>query len=324
MAGFFGLFDYSKPGPGVDKNAPKKKGFFEFWDIYFRKFWRLVQANLLYMLVSLPIVTNGLAEAGLTYITRNFSREKHAFVSGDFFGTIKKNWKQALPIGLINLLLTFLLVYDIFFFYSTTANEDGSINVMGYILFILIMGVGVVFTFMKYYFSVMIITFKMTWKQIYRNCLILAFAGLWRNLLISAILVLVYAIGFVIAWFVPSVVAIPILIFAAVFFFPAFRSMVIQYNIFPVIKKHLIDPYYAEHPGEDKEARKNLNLETEPEPVQEDDEPIFTDVGRNEKEEAEEKAPLRIPKQYSEREIRKAKRFTKSSPQGRDDDDDTI
>ena len=69
MAGFFGLFDYNKPGPGVDKNAPKKKGFVRFFEIYFRKFWRLATANLLYILVSIPIVTGGLADAGLTYIT---------------------------------------------------------------------------------------------------------------------------------------------------------------------------------------------------------------------------------------------------------------
>ena len=34
MAGFFGLFDYSKPGPGVHKNGPKKKSFVVF-EIFF-------------------------------------------------------------------------------------------------------------------------------------------------------------------------------------------------------------------------------------------------------------------------------------------------
>ena len=27
MAGFFGLFNYEKEGPGIEKDAPKKKGF---------------------------------------------------------------------------------------------------------------------------------------------------------------------------------------------------------------------------------------------------------------------------------------------------------
>ena len=37
MAGLFGgLFNYDKEGPGVDKNAPKKKGFIVFFEIYFK------------------------------------------------------------------------------------------------------------------------------------------------------------------------------------------------------------------------------------------------------------------------------------------------
>lgn len=76
---FFGLFDYSKPGPGISKDAPKKRGFIEFWEIFFRKFWKLLQVNLLYLVTSIPVVTLGLSNAGLTYITRNFTREKPVF-----------------------------------------------------------------------------------------------------------------------------------------------------------------------------------------------------------------------------------------------------
>ena len=48
MAGFVGFFDYSKPGPGIEKDAPEKAAFFVFMDIYFRKFWNLIKINLLY------------------------------------------------------------------------------------------------------------------------------------------------------------------------------------------------------------------------------------------------------------------------------------
>lgn len=177
LAGFFGLFDYSKPGPGVDKNAPQKKGFVVFFEIYFRKFWKLCVANLLYVLVSLPVVTGGLAEVGLTYITRNFAREKHVFVAGDFFDTIKKNWKQALPMGLINLVLTAVLVFDIWFFGAPlfmnheSGKEPGIFN---YILLAFMLSVGFVVTFAKYYISMLIVTFRLSLKQIYKNAFILA------------------------------------------------------------------------------------------------------------------------------------------------------
>ncbi|MDO5397364.1 MAG: hypothetical protein Q4G33_05485 [bacterium] len=42
-----------KDGKGVDKNAPKKKGFFLFWDIVWHKLGKFIQANVLYSLLSL-------------------------------------------------------------------------------------------------------------------------------------------------------------------------------------------------------------------------------------------------------------------------------
>ncbi len=50
-----GIFNYYlKEGPGVDKDAPKKKGAALFFEILFRKFFELIKANSLYFIVSLP------------------------------------------------------------------------------------------------------------------------------------------------------------------------------------------------------------------------------------------------------------------------------
>ena len=72
---------------------------------------------MLYLVTSIPVVTLGLSNAGLTYITRNFTREKPVFLLSDYFAVIKKNWKQAFPMGIINTLLTLLIAFDIYFFY---------------------------------------------------------------------------------------------------------------------------------------------------------------------------------------------------------------
>lgn len=48
------LFDYTTPGPGVDKNAPPKKGIALFGDILQRRFWKMVSLNLIYLLFSIP------------------------------------------------------------------------------------------------------------------------------------------------------------------------------------------------------------------------------------------------------------------------------
>lgn len=50
--GIFGG-NYMKEGPGVDKNAPKKKGFFLFWDIVIQKFTKMLGTNMLHFLFSI-------------------------------------------------------------------------------------------------------------------------------------------------------------------------------------------------------------------------------------------------------------------------------
>lgn len=50
-----GLFNsYLKEGPGVDKNAKRRKGIFLYFEIIFAKFFKFIKTNSLYSLVSLP------------------------------------------------------------------------------------------------------------------------------------------------------------------------------------------------------------------------------------------------------------------------------
>ncbi len=59
--GFLGFGNYSKPGKGVDKNAPEKRGLFKFFEFYFRKFWQIMNVALIYFFAAIPafIITLG-------------------------------------------------------------------------------------------------------------------------------------------------------------------------------------------------------------------------------------------------------------------------
>lgn len=48
------LFDYNTPGPGVSKDEPPKHGIALFWDILYRRFWKMVTLNAVYLLFSIP------------------------------------------------------------------------------------------------------------------------------------------------------------------------------------------------------------------------------------------------------------------------------
>lgn len=315
MAGLFGFFDYTKAGPGVSKNEPKKKRFFQFWELYIRKFFRLCIADLLYLLVSLPVVTGGMAEAGLTYVTRNYVREKHVFLPDDFFGTIKKNWKQALGMQIIDMVATAVFAIALWFYgYPVFSADSGDGSILSTILFALMIMITVTWRVMRYYVYLQMITFRMTLKQIIKNSLKFVLISLKENFIISAILLAIYAFLAVAAYlFHPLSTVIVIVLF--LLFMPAFRSFLIQFMIFPVIKRVIIDPYYEEHPDEDIEARRDLNIETN-EAEEKTDDVIFEDRA-----DSETPTETVIPKQYSAEEMRRAKRYTRQPDA---DDDGTI
>ena len=104
-----------------------------FFDIFFRKLWTLFGVNLLYFIFFLPLVLGflalsfmknydlllwvlgacvvvfaiffGPATAGLTKIMRCFVLEKHTFIVRDFFKAFKENFKPALAVGIIDVLV---------------------------------------------------------------------------------------------------------------------------------------------------------------------------------------------------------------------------
>ena len=109
MAGFFGFMNYQKEGPGIQKDGPKKKTFIVFFETFFRNFWKFTTINLVYCLISLPIISNGFARVGLTHVARNTARDKHSFGFSDFFETIKKNFKHSLLAGIINAIIIIII-----------------------------------------------------------------------------------------------------------------------------------------------------------------------------------------------------------------------
>ena len=51
---------YFKEGPGVEKDAPQKNRFFLFFELFGRKFTKLILLNVLYFLMLIPFIIGGL------------------------------------------------------------------------------------------------------------------------------------------------------------------------------------------------------------------------------------------------------------------------
>ena len=253
-----GLFSnmYTKEGKGVEKNAPQKNSFFTFFEYYARHFSKLLTGNMLYTIISFPVVTVGLAQAGLTYICRSAARDQHSFGSDDFFDTIRKNWKQSLISGIIDLVVFAVLGFDIFYAYATMADNMSFINQAYF-------GISVVITllywFSSFYRPFMIITFKMKLSKIYKNSLIFAMSSLGTNLVIALTHVILLILAFFLVYMLGYIGGVIVLLIYFLIY-PAFSTFLIQYSIFPIIKKMMIDPYYEQHPDDDILLRRRLGL----------------------------------------------------------------
>ena len=269
MAGFFGLFNYEKEGPGIDKNAPKKKTFIVFFETFFRNIWKFITINFVYCIMSALVITKGFADAGFTHVARNTARDKHSFGLSDFFETIKKNWLQALTINIINVLVTAVNIFALISYWKA---EQGVVQTIGLGISIL---VAFIFTVMKFYIWTLTISFKLTVKQIYANSFKLAIANLKMNFLCIFAHLLVYAIYFLVIYYLGRFAMVMAFAFMLIVCtLPGFSFLLIQYCTFPAIKKYMIDPYYKEHPDADIELRRNLGLEVPEDDIDEEDEEI--------------------------------------------------
>ena len=260
-----GFFDYTKPGPGVDKKAPKKHAFFAFFELWFNNIWSLISVNITHSLFATLVLPCGLSYAGITNVVRSMVRGKHSFGMSDFWDTVKKNWKQALPAGIINTLITALLAFGVYFYFSGT----GVFAIIGTGV---LLGVFMIFSFMKYYIWLLLITFKLPLRKIYKNSFLFAFINFKKNLLVGAASLLYYALMVLILWALPNSFVVTLLILITIMFFVGFKQLLVIYCVFPSVEKVMIIPYYEKNPDADIELRKNLGLINE-----EEDETVFND-----------------------------------------------
>jgi len=232
LASFLGIGDYGRSGPGVPKNQPQKSRFKVFFEIYFRKFWKLIQLNLLYVICCIPVLTFGPATAAFTKILRNYSSERNAFLFSDFFETFKKNFKQSFFIGLadIILILSFLVSVP---YYGQLASKSPAFVVAFSVTFLTI----ILFIMMNFYIYLLIVSTKLKIKDIIKNSFILALSQLKINLITLLIAFIVIA---------PVILFIPLTNFIMPFFPFSFVGLVICFNSYPVIRKFVIQPYYEQ------------------------------------------------------------------------------
>ncbi len=204
----------------------------------------LVNTTLSYVfygLGALVLLTFGCVNVGTAYILRNIAKGEPVFIWHDFWYAIKRNWKQALPFGVIDGLINGILIFNV---YTTVVSSSDFITSMMFWANIVLM---ILYFFMRCYIYVQMVTFKLSVFKIVKNSLIFALLGLKRNVLalLGTIVCVILEITFFFSFgglLVPFGIAAPL---AVMLSFMAYMKV---YAAYFKIKTIMIDPYYEEHP----------------------------------------------------------------------------
>lgn len=282
-----GLFyNYQNSGSGVAKNAPKKKPFFRFWEQFASKFWKLVTVNFLYfvfsglilvlaaliltgrtgnyycMLIALPVLALfGPATAATMQIMRKFVLEKPIFLWDEFKTAFKNNFRQALPVGIFDIVFFTSFVYGFMFYSESILNAQTAESYIMLILSAAIMGY---FLMAHFYIYLEIVSLTLPLGKIVKNALLLTIMGIKVNII--NFIVWIAFITLIVLFYPYSTLVFPVIPFAWLMFLTAF-------NCYPVIQKYIINPYY------EAKGMKNPEL---PDDEGDSDERIFTDRGGSE------------------------------------------
>lgn len=191
---------------------------------------------IFYALGLLTIFTFGLSMVGTTYIVRNIVKGEPIFLMHDFWHAIKRNIRQGIIFGIIDIGLCFLIFYDIIFFW---ANASGSYWTS--VMFYGAVAIGIIYFVMRYYIYIMMVTFKLSLYKLLKNALIFTAVGIKRNIVgtlgIIALIMFSYSLLMI---FPPLGAIIPFIITIAI------GQFIGIYTAWPKIYSIMIEPYIEE------------------------------------------------------------------------------
>lgn len=264
-----GLFsgNYDRPGPGIRKDAPPQKAIPRFFSIFQRKFFDLCKLNLLfcipvlavgalcfglnalfpYTIVDvLPAIVLYPFLAGLTFVTRNYAREEHAFIFSDFKDAVKNNWAAFLIDGILCYAVFAVMSISIPFYWN--AGGKNMLYAVGAGLCVMMT---LLFVFSQFYVPVMLVTFDLKFSQVLKNSFIFAVLGVGRNFMLVGLLALLIFLFYL----APStVLTLLIAVLFVIFLLFSYVSFLINFAVYPLIDKYMVKPHQNDKNGDSNDS----------------------------------------------------------------------
>ena len=195
-------------------------------------------------LVVIMAITWGWQNIGATYVLRGLVKGDPVFVFSDFFYAIKKNLKQGLILGLIDFVISGVLIIDFFYFYQQT----GSFGLD--FMYFAILALMLLWFVMRFYIYNLLITFDIKIFKLIKNAFIFSILGVKRNILsFLGIIILVVFHVFLIIMLLPMGISIPIIL--PFFYLLAATAFMACYAAYPIIDRYMIAPYASDTSDEE-------------------------------------------------------------------------
>lgn len=192
-------------------------------------------------------VTFGWQNTGSTYVLRGLFRGDAVFVFTDYFYAIKRNFKQAFFLGLVDFAVSAVLIIDFIFFYYRTGTFQ--MDVMYFAIF----AIALIYLVMRFYLYHLLITFDLSNFKIVKNALIFSVLGIKRNVMALLGIVVLLAIHlFFILWLIPSGITIPLVV--PFIYICAILGFITTYAAYPIIDRYMIEPYKAAKEADEDET----------------------------------------------------------------------
>ncbi len=198
------------------------------------------------------LIFNGWLSVGSFYVLRGLVRGEAVFVFSDFFYGIKRNLKQGFLFGLLDAALMGIMVFDVLYYSGIVGSLWNDFLFWG------LTALALLYLIIRPYIYLMLITFDMKLRKMFKNALIFSALGIKRNVI--AVLGIVALLGlhiFLMILFMPEIIITLILpliyVFAAVGFIAAYAA-------YPVIDRYMIAPYCTTRP-ENEDAANEEDLD---------------------------------------------------------------
>ena len=252
---FYDVFQNINAIFSIEGASPSMMSLLAVYGVQNNVYIPTVLTYVFYGISAISLFTFGIVNVGTAYVLRNITKGEPVFVWSDCMYAIKRNYKQAIPFGIIDILINVILVFNI---YITVTSEGFLFSFMFWCNVVL----WVLFFFIRPYVYIQMVTFKLSIFKQFKNALIFTLLGFKRNILallgcflltLFELMVLFTAGGIL----VPLAIALPM-----VFAFSGCAYMKV-FAAYYRIKDIMIDPYLEEHPEEREEIP--------------DDEPIMHD-----------------------------------------------